>query len=203
MKANIEKVIINSLSRLLFLKPRTNNFLTYPCTHKGEVISETVLAPGLIVGRCLTKCDGRYAKITIMNLDPYEQVIDPKEFAEFLKPYTPPHPSKSETEDSLTTLLILNTGMSEHRKNYIFHELRTNDTWTDEQFAAISEVCIEFNDIFHLPNDILSHCNGTTHRIVTKEGTVPLSLRNHRLPPDHKIIINEISKFNRAKYSTT
>lgn len=77
------------------------------------------------------------------------------------------------------------------RKLFIENELNKHKDWTLEHFETLSSICKEFNDIFHLPEDKLSFCKGVRHQIITKEGTTPISLRNHRLAPHAKQIINE------------
>lgn len=173
---------------VLYLKARSRNIVDFPCTFKGKVISEPKhLQEGVIVGSCLTKSNGRYARLPILNLNEEEIAIHPDEISEFLQPY-----EEYELEEQVVDKNA--DSQQEDRKKFILDELRKYDQWTSEQFDSVSRICLKYNKIFHLPDDQLSCCTKVKHEIVIKEGTAPIMLRNHRLNPHHKQIINETVK---------
>lgn len=168
--------------RILKLKPQTKNFVSFPCKMKGQVMtSKKQLKPGVLVGNCLTKSNGQYAKIPIINLNPKVAKIETNKHQNLFEQYIE-EGTQSPPENDIR---------DRNRDQFILNELKKYEEWSNKEFDSISSICLEYSDVFHLPNDTLSFCTGVEHGIVLKEGTPPISLRNHRLPPSHNQIINK------------
>lgn len=62
---------------------------------------------------------------------------------------------------------------------------------TDEQRHCLSEICLNFCEAFLLEGDVFRHTKVTEHFIELKPGTIPIFIRQYRIPECHK---NEIEK---------
>lgn len=74
---------------------------------------------------------------------------------------------------------------TEKRTELLKNSLRL-DHLNSEELKQISDICIDYNDIFYLEGDKLSCANELTHRIPIKSDQQPINTRPYRLPQCHK-----------------
>lgn len=70
-------------------------------------------------------------------------------------------------------------------------ELQMDSKWTSEEREFVLGICREYQDLFYLEGDLLSHTNAIVHRIPTDPNKAPSHQKNYRLPKLYKDIINE------------
>lgn len=84
-----------------------------------------------------------------------------------------------------TALQILNNSQNTStRTNDVINSLRTNHL-NQEEAEALTELCVQYSDIFHLPNDQLTCTSALNHRIKTMTDT-PIHTKSYRFPECHK-----------------
>ena len=59
-----------------------------------------------------------------------------------------------------------------------------------EEKKIIEQICENFNNIFHLKGDILTHTTAVAHEINTRTDNAPVNVRPYRLPEKHKEEVN-------------
>lgn len=80
------------------------------------------------------------------------------------------------------------TNANSDRLNKITKALRTDHLNTEERESLIS-ICHEFNNVFHLEDDTLTHVEGVMHAIPTTT-QAPINTKNYRYPESHKHEVN-------------
>lgn len=76
-----------------------------------------------------------------------------------------------------------------NRLNILKQNLRL-DHLNDEEKTSISNICNEFNDIFHLPTDLLTRTTAASHEIQTSDN-IPIQTKIYRYPQIHKDEVND------------
>jgi hypothetical protein len=56
----------------------------------------------------------------------------------------------------------------------------------EEEKKLLHEVCLQYQDVFHLPGDKLSCTNAARHTIQLQPGVRPINTRPYRLPESQK-----------------
>ena len=59
-----------------------------------------------------------------------------------------------------------------------------------EKKKTIKQICKDFNDIFHLEGDLLTHTTAVAHEINTRIDSASVNVRPYRLPEKHKEEVN-------------
>ena len=60
-----------------------------------------------------------------------------------------------------------------------------------EEKKTLEQICEDFNDIFHLKEDILMHITAAMHEINMHTDSVPVNVQPYRLPEKHKEEVNQ------------
>ncbi|KAG5314429.1 POL4 protein, partial [Pseudoatta argentina] len=69
-----------------------------------------------------------------------------------------------------------------------------------EEKKTIEQICEDFNDIFHLEGDILTHTITVAHEINTRTDNAPVNVLSYRLPEKHKEEVTT-NKENATRYN--
>lgn len=78
---------------------------------------------------------------------------------------------------------------NEERIHLLNQNLRL-DHLNKEESESIKSICEKFNDIFHLPNDMLSTTTAASHEIPTTNN-IPIHTKSYRYPEIHKTEVNK------------
>lgn len=73
----------------------------------------------------------------------------------------------------------------------IIEGLKLNEGYNEEERKAIIEICSDYNHLFHLTGDHLTHTTAQTHRIPTKDSQAPINQKMYRLPETQRQVIQE------------
>lgn len=83
-------------------------------------------------------------------------------------------------------ILCIQTG---DRIEILMKVLAVDETWKNEEKETTTKIRVEFNDIFLLKGDKLTHINQVIHHIRTQLGHPLINQKMYRLPEKHKAII--------------
>lgn len=138
------------------------------------------LHPGIHVGNCLVRSYNGIFHINLLNSTEEEVILndlslDLEELSEF-------------------HVLHFNT-VPNAKRNEILKSMLFMDHLNSEEKRSITEICYNYSDIFHLPDDTLTATETVKHKIPLVENTPPVFVKPYRLPEHQKTEINkEISK---------
>ncbi|CAB3257647.1 unnamed protein product [Arctia plantaginis] len=179
---------LNFSEPLYTIPPRTETVIE--CTVSNPEILEGVIldqhiSNTLLIANCIVKVkENNRVNITIANTSEEPAVLhsDLNLTLEELRvqPYSPLSKSLP-SPNSLT------------RTNEVIKQLRTSHL-NREETESLLQVCSDYSDIFHLPNEQLTFTTATEHRIRTSTD-VPIQTKSYRFPECHKKEVeNQINK---------
>lgn len=163
------------------IPPRTETVIECSvnnCKNLDEgVILDQHLSKDLLVSNCVVKIkDNSCVNLTVANVSEH-----PVNIKRNLNLNIEPLPTNA-------TQFVNQSGCSD-RTDAVINSLRI-DHLNEEEANALIELCSQFSDIFHLPDDHLSHTNAIHHQIKTTNET-PIHVKSYRFPECHK---NEVQK---------
>lgn len=135
--------------------------------------------PGLFVANAIVQGKNNICTVNLVNSTENPISITSKDF-EF---------------DDLNNYELINvtTSVSRQRLDQLLSEIKT-DHLNSEEFDSITKICKEFNDIFFLEGDTLSHTNAVEHKIPLTSKK-PIFVKPYRLPHHQKLEIqNQLDK---------
>lgn len=142
----------------------------------GIKINDNLLMPNAIV----KVDDNNHSFITIVNTSTFKQTIEIPEL--LLQPLS--------NQAYIYSLVADHSNNNpQNRINILNDNLRLQHL-NDEERATINKICLDFNDIFHLPSDMLTRANTKPAEIPTVDNT-PVHTKSYRLPHIYK---NEVDK---------
>jgi hypothetical protein len=144
---------------------RTNESLT-----EKQEICEGVYLVGAI-----TKVQADYAITSIVNTtEEAMQIEEPVLRVTEVEPGTSLGPPGDDS-----------TGRYLHRPGEVLKGLRLEHL-NEEERKEIEITCLYYQDIFHLPGEMLSSTTAVKHKIILELGTEPVNARSYRLPESQK-----------------
>lgn len=143
------------------------------------------IIPGIFIGCCLVKPKDNTCPITIINVTEEEKIIQIPEVAlEEVKI------REHITQQSVNAVQINNKIKSISREEQVGELIRTEHLNKEER-KTLLELCREYNDVFHLEGETLTHTTKIEHEITTRIDSAPVNIRPYRLPERHK---NEVDR---------
>lgn len=174
----------------IIIPPRSIKDSSYPVNASGNVIINSLeCVPGVYVAGGLSPViDGKvFVRMVNVNLYPV-RIVNPKIGFELFDDSTP---SNTHSIHSLSSEES-NEGLM--RFHLLTKELNLNENWTSEERELVLELCKEYQNLFLLPGDKLTHTSSIVHAIPTNPNIPPINQRNYRLPNVHKNVIEEHTK---------
>lgn len=160
----------------IVLPARSEKIIHIKTSFKGEgLCGRKEIVPGVFMGNTLV--NSHHGEITIAIINTTEKVIqllnkEIKPEIENLNDYSILTPSY-ERDPIADRLSKLNSVLK-------------LDHCNNEENYSISEICREFNDIFYLEGDHLTHTDAVKHTILTDPCKPPINVRPYRLPHVHR-----------------
>ena len=164
----------------LTLQARTEHIVNVPTNHKGlGILNKSEITPGVFLAASLTTAKNGVCPTSIVNTTEKDQMISlPLVELEQL----------SEREGAMTfALSAVADSDCTNRLNTLRNSLRLQHLNAEERISIV-EICQEFNDIFHLPNDKLT-CTSTIEHAIPTPTVDPhraINLRQYRIPQVHR-----------------
>lgn len=148
------------------------------------IIDKQVLAPGVILGGSATRVIKGRAFAPILNTTEVDFILE-----EGFKPSF----SQFKDFEGPVNGWIANTQevSKQDRIDKILELIKRDDNWNTEELESVESMCSDFQDVFHLPGDILTCTNTIKHRILVPENQEPIYQRQYRIPHAHREIINK------------
>ncbi|CAF4944161.1 unnamed protein product [Pieris macdunnoughi] len=156
---------------------------------KEGLILDQKISPNLLVANCIvTVKENKRINVSVLNIS--EEPINLKSnFNLNLIPidtYKPDNPTVFINHISTTKCTI-------QRTKEVLNQLRISHLNSEEK-EALLQLCSNYSDIFHLPNENLTYTNAIRHEIRTTTD-VPIHTKTYRFPEIHKVEVrNQIDK---------
>jgi len=94
------------------------------------------------------------------------------------------------------------TGLYLDRPREVLKRLRLEHL-SEEEKKDIGKTCLDYQDIFRLPGEVLSTTTAVKHEIKLEPGTEPVNARPYRLPESHKQEVRrQIEELKRGRVIT-
>lgn len=144
---------------------------------KEGLIEKCELSAGIYVASSLTTVKNGYALTSMLNTNDQEVVI-------------------SEPRLKLTRVEAMPQDKDRQVEKYkyrgreVLGKLRLEHLNSEEK-EMLENACLDFQDIFHLPEEKLSATNATKHSITVVPGTAPINTKPYRLPESQKAEIEK------------
>ena len=179
--------IKNYKTKLLFnepsyiIKPRSETVIE--CTVENPEIKEGMIldkqvAENVFISNCLVKVKpNKRINITVLNTT--EKPININSNLNIKLNEIPSHNIK----------LINNCNNVTERTEHVLNSLRTSHLNYEENKELLN-LCSQYSDIFHLPDDKLSCTNALNHQIKTNSN-IPINTKSYRFPQCHKEEVNK------------
>lgn len=143
---------------------------------------------GVFVAGCLTNAKNGSAWIRIANTNPFSvQLKNPEIKYSLFKEECP----ESSSQQKFVHCVDSSQASEKSRFNLLLKETNIDDNWYPEERKRILHLCEDFQHLFYLKGDLLTHTHSIMHKIETDPDIYPIYLKNYRLPNAHKDIINE------------
>ena len=164
--------------RRLALPRRTELMVRLPVkggTHVREGVTEKLqIQEGIYLAGAITKVERGYAITSIANTTNDEVEIDePVLELEEIETGTEGYPQKGEGDERL------------NRTGEVLKRLRLEHLNKEER-QHVEKTCAAYQDIFHLPGEILTSTTAVRHEIRTEPGIEPVKVKPYRLPETQK-----------------
>lgn len=177
-------------STKITLPPRSETVIQIQI--QGNVTEGTINAneikDNILIPNALIKADdSKHAKCPLINLNDKEIEIEKPivTLEEILQLHTINYVHKE--------TVLVSEYQSQNRIKLLQENLRTKHM-NEEEKNSLMNICNKYNDIFHLPNDILTTTSTVCHEIPTNT-EVPIFTRTYRYPKIHeKEVNNQISE---------
>ena len=144
---------------------------------KEGMITDQRVSESLLIANCIVKVrDNNRVIISIANISEEPVTINSNLNLRIL-------PLESSSSISLdTNPNSINSCL--HRTNKVLDLLRTSHL-NQEESVRLFDLCSNFSDIFHIPDEKLSHTQTLEHQIVTTS-PYPIHVKSYRFPEIHK-----------------
>ena len=144
---------------------------------KEGMITDQRVSESLLIANCIVKVrDNNRVIISIANISEEPVTINSNLNLRIL-------PLESSSSISLdTNPNSINSCL--HRTNKVLDLLRTSHL-NQEESIRLFDLCSNFSDIFHIPDEKLSHTQTLEHQIVTTS-PYPIHVKSYRFPEIHK-----------------
>lgn len=177
-----------------FLNPRSETLIEVDILNDGVtegITPEISICKGVYLARSLVKVDGNNKAITtILNTNNCKVKIEHIKL--YLEPFQENH------SQVFSYCQNQSTKISPERLKLLKENIRT-DHLNPEEKSSVLETCMEFNDLFYLPNDELTSTKTLTHEIKLSNA-IPIQSRNYRYPEVHKKeVTKQIEKMLKQK----
>lgn len=147
-----------------------------------SILKSKQLAEGVYIGNAMIEINNGFSKIPILNINDteiniYDLELDIDDF------------------ENYDMLFEENINLKNNdRKTQIINNIRV-DHLNDQEKNSIINLCVQFQDIFHLKGDKLSTTDKIQHKINIPSETPPINLKPYRIPYSQlEIIDTEIKK---------
>ncbi|XP_037870373.1 uncharacterized protein LOC119629252 [Bombyx mori] len=156
--------------------------ISNPELKEGLILDQNI-SDDLLVANCLvkTKANNR-ANITVVNIS--ESDITLRNNLKLRLDPIDTIPNHHHTKSNIINYTNSNETNSIQRTNQVLSMLRTSHL-NNEETSALLELCTDYSDIFHLPNEKLTYTNAIQHDIKTTS-EVPIHTKTYRFPEIHK-----------------
>ena len=153
-----------------------------------EGLTEKELREGVYLAGALTKVQAGYAITSIVNTtNEVVEIDEPVMRVTEVEPGTSWGPPGAE-----------NVGRHLDRHGEVLKRLRLEHLNKEER-NEIEKTCLDYQDIFHLPGEVLSSTTAVKHEIRLEPGTEPVNARPYRLPESQKREVRgQIEELKRA-----
>lgn len=157
----------------VIIPPRCEQLVHVPTAETTDlVIQSQVLSDGVFVARILVRPVAGYFSCFVVNTTDLPFTFSPSCLHyEYLSDFDVCHLSSAQQCDS--------------RKELLLSELKLSHLQPFER-ETITDLCSEFNDIFHLEGDKLTCTNVCQQRIYLKPGATPIYTKQYRIPHSQK-----------------
>lgn len=149
-------------------------------SEKDQVITHYEMQPGLYIGSCIVHPENGQAKTILLNTteqDIHISLIDTQFNMEPLEAYD--------------VLKLDYTLDPVEKRLFSLESLLSLEHCNSEEKSHAISLCREYNDLFFLPGDYLTHSDSITHTIDVGDKQPPINVRPYRLPQIHKDEINK------------
>ena len=173
------------LSNKITIPKRSEIFLqVYTDSTEDGICEAKEIQKGIFLSNCVTSPKNGKCIVSLVNSNEKDiEIITPVVKLEKFE----------DIEVAASSVAIPDTEENRYRADRL-QELRTllrTDHLNNEEKDNICNICDEFNDLFHLPNDKLSATNATTFTIPLMENTTPMKVKPYRLPHSQNEEINK------------
>lgn len=174
-----------SNSKVYYLNPRSETIIEVDILNKDisqGICPEIRICEGVYLAKALLKVSNNKALTTILNTN--EKKVEIKHIKLFLEPF--------EQEQSIFLNIDENSNPNPNlsdRVKLLKENLRL-DHLNNEEKSSILDICLEYNDIFFLPNDTLTATKSVKHKITVTDPT-PINSKIYRYPEIHKAEVDK------------
>lgn len=164
----------------IVLEPRTENIVKIQMVEKGDRICKaSEIRSGIYVSNTIVRPTGGVAWVGMINSTGERVTID--DFSPDFEPLDKYFFKKYGESLGVST----NDGRRERTKR-LHDELDLGEDLSEEERTELESILNEFNDIFHLPGDKLTHTKVRKFRIPLNPGAKIVNRRQYRLPEVYK-----------------
>lgn len=169
------------------IPPRMEVITNVRIKEKGKrVCLATQIQEGILTSNTIVKSDNGYAKIGIINST--EKMVVLSNFTPKTIPFT--NFEIIQQENKFRTSIDIRQA----RYSKLIEILKFEST-NDKEKDAIKEMCWKYNDIFHLPDDKLTHTNVTEFKLPLLDNSKIVNRKQYRIPEKHRLELkNQIQK---------
>lgn len=188
----------------LVLSPRSRNYIDFLTKRKSTTFTEgRELASGVFVHSNIQTPKHGVLTLIVDNNNFYS--YDMTNYEPTLTDYDEAKQEKSMTMNCLfdsanfCTVNVMNdkkskNAMNENRVDDIMKQLCTNDM-SDVVISKLRKVCSDYAEVFNLEGDGIGTAKDFKHKIFLKPHTVPVYVKQYRLPPKHRdIIVDKVNQ---------
>lgn len=189
------KVKLHFFEPFYIIPPRTETIIECsvqnPEIREGLIVDQH-LSESLLVSNCLVKVkENKRINLSVLNVS--EKPINLK--SNLNLKLTPLNHSDFDKRPTVTVNHInqFNSNISIKRREEVLKQLRIAHLNYEERESLI-QLCSDYSDIFHLPNENLTCTNALKHEIKTTSN-IPIHTKTYRFPEVHKSEVhNQINK---------
>lgn len=163
-------------SKTIKIPPRSNYIAKISISNNVEegLIAQREIQEKVFIPNVLVKSSMNTAIVPIMNIDVVEKEIDIPTLE--LEEIIPIHDVRS---------INANLQPTDCSRIHTLHDNVRVDHLNEEERESILNVCERYNDIFHLPSDVLTTTKTLKHEIKTSS-EVPVNSKTYRYPKVHE-----------------
>lgn len=176
-----KKVEVNEPERLgreVIIPARTEAVVRFQTGDKFDIVCVSgEVAEGVFMGNTITRPKGGVAMVSVINSNPHSVTL-----TDFQPTVRPLHEYRT-----VNSILTERDKMYKGKRHRLLLEnLSLRQDLNEEERSTLKQICIEYNDVFHLPGDKLTHTNVRRFKLPMREGAKIVHRRQYRLPEAHK-----------------